>query len=156
MARTLERSLAGRELDPQCHAECHALACRVAEAMIDLRRVRTAKLPLVAALHADPANARRPLVELARLDRYERRALSRRDTAIYEFAAAVRDSVGWAKARGTIHPRGQNRRRAVPTRTDGAGDFAHPTIPPHPQDVDARHSPGMTESDAVDVGLGRT
>ena len=49
--------------------------------MIDLRRVRTAKLPLVAALHADPTNARRPLRELARLDRYERRALSRRDTA---------------------------------------------------------------------------
>ena len=87
VARTIERSLAGRELDPQCHA----LACRLAEAMIDLRRVRTAKLPLVAALHADPTNARRPLVELARLDRYERRALSRRDTAIYEFAAAVRD-----------------------------------------------------------------
>lgn len=150
VAREIERSVAGAELDP----DCHALACRVAEAMIDLRRVRLAKLPLVAALHAEPTNARRPLGELARLDRYERRALSRRNTAAYEFAAAVRDSVGWAKARGTIHPRGQNRRRAVPTRTDGAGDFAHPTIPPRKQDVDARPSPGMTESN--DEGLGRT
>src|SRR5215467_1924148 len=35
--------------------------------------------------------AGRALTELARLDRYERRALSRRNTAIYALAAAVRD-----------------------------------------------------------------
>ncbi len=89
IAREIERSVAGAELD----AHGHALACRIAEAMIDLRRVRLAKLPLVAALAADPANARRPLAALARLDRYERRALSRRNTAAYAFAAAVRDAV---------------------------------------------------------------
>jgi hypothetical protein len=87
VARTIERSVTGVELD----AHGHALACRIAEAMIDLRRVRQAKLPIVAALHADPTTAGRPLVELARLDRYERRALSRRNTAIYEFATTVKD-----------------------------------------------------------------
>ena len=103
VARAIERSVAGRELD----AQGHALAARIAEAMIDLRRVRLAKLPLTAAVHADPANARRPLGELFRPDRYERRALSRRNTAITEFAAAVRrvgkiashDASAWATAR---------------------------------------------------------
>src|ERR1051325_6928450 len=103
LARHIERSVAGRELD----ASGHALACRIAEAMIDLRRVRLVKLPLVAALHADPTQARRPLIELARLDRYERYALFRRKTAIREFGAAVRrvgkiashGASAWATAR---------------------------------------------------------
>jgi hypothetical protein len=69
----------------------HALACRVAEAMIDLRRVRLAKHPLSVALESDPGNIA-TLKALARLDRYERRALSRRKFAIREFAAAVAGS----------------------------------------------------------------
>jgi len=73
----------------------HALACRIAEAMIDLRRIRTAKCPLVAqlvaALAADPDEVRDALRALARLDRYERYALWRRQTAIRAFAAAVRE-----------------------------------------------------------------
>ena len=85
-ARRIAVSVAGAPVD----AARHALACRIVEAMVDLRRVRIAKLPLVAALHADPANARRPLVALARLDRYERRAFSRRATAVREFDAALR------------------------------------------------------------------
>jgi hypothetical protein len=84
LAREIVRSILGETHE----AADHALACRIAETMIDLRRVRLAKLPLVAALQADPANARRTLRELARLDRYERRALWRRKTAIRAFTAA--------------------------------------------------------------------
>jgi len=85
LARTVETSVAGRA----CDAEAHALAARVAETMIDLNRVRDAKRPVVAALHADPKNAMTPLREFARLDRYERRALWRRRLAVRAFAAAV-------------------------------------------------------------------
>jgi hypothetical protein len=124
LARTVARAVAGRARD----AQRHALACRVAEAMIDLRRVRLARLPLLAAVHADPANARRPLAELARLDRYARRAMSRRNTAIYELAAAARDrrvgkiashdASAWATAR--------ERDFAHAAR---GGAVAHPTAP---------------------------
>jgi hypothetical protein len=73
VARMIETSTTGREAD----AAGHLLACRIAEAMIDLKRVRLAKLPLVTALHAD-ARDFRALVQLSRLDRYERSALARR------------------------------------------------------------------------------
>src|SRR5215470_19719174 len=147
-ARAIERSLAGRELDPPGHA----LACRVAEAMIDLRRVRIAKLPLTAAVHADPANGRRALTELARLDRYERRALSRRNTAIYALAAAVRDcrvgkialdhSSAWATARrsdfahaatggAVAHPTGC---RTWQNLSENPNEIRHP---PHPSTTGA-------------------
>jgi hypothetical protein len=65
-----------------------ALAARVAEAMIDLRRVHLAKRPLSIALDADPGDMA-TLKALARLDRYEQRVLSRRKFAIRAFAAAV-------------------------------------------------------------------
>jgi len=47
-ARAIAASLAGGPVDDHRHA----LACRIAEAMVDLRRVRAAKLPLVAAIVA--------------------------------------------------------------------------------------------------------
>jgi len=68
-----------------------AIAGRIAEAMIDLRRVRLAKRPLSIALDTDPGDMA-TLKALARLDRYEARALSRRKFAIREFAATVAGS----------------------------------------------------------------
>ena len=84
LARKIERSEIGREAD----AAGHVLACRIAEAMMDLKRVRLAKLPLSAALDADPGD-RDTLAQLWRLDRYERYALGRRKRAIREFDDAV-------------------------------------------------------------------
>ena len=49
--------------------------------------------------------------------------------------SARESNVGWAKARFSVDPRGQNRSRAVPLRGQRVGDFAHPTAcyvpPPH-------------------------
>jgi len=84
LAREIETSVTGAEAD----AIGHELACRIAEAIIDMRRVRLAKLPLVTRLHADPGD-RRALTQLWRLDRYEGRAFSRRKRAIREFDAVV-------------------------------------------------------------------
>ncbi len=95
LARAIETSVTGRAAD----ARGHDLACQVADAMIDLRRVREAKLPVMVALHADPNAAAGPLRELARLDRYERAALWRRKLAIRAFAAAVAPSAEGAKGR---------------------------------------------------------
>jgi hypothetical protein len=84
LARDIAVSVAGGAVD----AARHALACRVAEAMLDVRRVRLAKRPHVAALEADPADDV-ALKRLERLDRYERRAASRRKFAMRDFAAAI-------------------------------------------------------------------
>ncbi|HLH91599.1 MAG TPA: hypothetical protein VKX28_24380 [Xanthobacteraceae bacterium] len=84
LAREIAKSVAGRPVDEARHA----LACNVAEAMIDLYRVRLAKRPLSIALDADPSNTA-TLTMLARLARYERRALSRRKFATREFLAAI-------------------------------------------------------------------
>ena len=124
LAQQIERQVARSVPRVTPDATQHALACRIAEAMIDLRRVRLAKLPLVAALHADPPNTR-ALRELARLDRYERYALWRRKTAIRAFDAAMHDAVGWQ----SLSPR----RRGSPTRhvrvgNRVKGDFAHADV----------------------------
>jgi len=83
LARRVEVSATGAALD----AEGHAFACRIAEAMIDLRRVRAVKLLLVAKLTSDLRKAAGPLKALARLDRYERLALWRRRVTVRAFDA---------------------------------------------------------------------
>jgi hypothetical protein len=88
LAGDIARSVAAHAGQPATSA----LACRIAEAMIDLRRIRSAKLPLVAALAAataDPEGARCALRALARLDRYERYALWRRKRAIRDVRACL-------------------------------------------------------------------
>jgi hypothetical protein len=85
VARAVEQSVIGAEADETGHD----LACRIAEAMIDLRRVRLAKLPLVTRLDANPCD-REAVMELSRLDRYEGRAFARRNRAIRVFVATAR------------------------------------------------------------------
>jgi len=92
LARKIEKSEIGREAD----AAGHVLACRIAETMIDLKRVRLAKLPLVAAVHANPCD-RATLAQLWRLDRYERTALGRRKRAIRQFAAQFAPAIAAAR-----------------------------------------------------------
>jgi len=85
LARMIAQTDVGQVLD----GEPHELACRVAETILDLRRVRLAKQPLVEAMRADLQNCAKPLTQLWRLDRYERRTLARRKRAIRAFHEAV-------------------------------------------------------------------
>lgn len=77
-------------------AEIGELARRVAQAQVDLTRVRRARHDLIAALRAETDGAPRGSVvaetalQLAAINRYERRARARRKFAIRAFDAARR------------------------------------------------------------------
>ena len=79
----LAREIAGDDAD----AERLELACRIAAAQIDLVRARRARRDIFpGALREPDATARlAAITRLAIMDRYERRALSRRKVAIRDF-----------------------------------------------------------------------
>ena len=85
LAREIAQSVTRRPLDEACQL----LACRVAETIIDLHRVRLVKQPLLAEIEADLANCPKPLKRLTRLMRYEARAFAQRKRAVRAFYEAV-------------------------------------------------------------------
>src|SRR5215831_13201145 len=78
-------ALARRIAGEGANAAHHDLAMRIAEAQIDLVRIRRIRLGLTAGLVA----GRCVSAQLLRIDRYEQRAWSRRQTAIDRFHAAT-------------------------------------------------------------------
>jgi hypothetical protein len=72
------------------------LAVQVAAAQIDIQRVRDARHAAMGALIAEPGRAPEKTKELVALDRYEKRAMSRRKSAILAFGVErlLRDRKG--------------------------------------------------------------
>ena len=81
LARLIVGSIVGLAAEPRILA----LARRIAEAQLDLARIRRVRLPVRARLATEPTVAH----ELLRLDRYEGRALTRRKRALRAFDAAL-------------------------------------------------------------------
>jgi hypothetical protein len=93
--RKPELDLLAREIDGDCEdAQLHELAYRIAAAQADLVRVRNVRHDIIATALNYSADEVPEIIHLGNLarrlvpiDRYERRALSRRKTAIREFVA---------------------------------------------------------------------
>jgi hypothetical protein len=122
LAREIAQSVVGRRLDDAGHA----LACRIAETLIDLRRVRSAKLPLNNEVAADLTNCLKPLKQLARLDRYESRALAQRKRAIHAFYAAMVGPAwyaAWAQQQNKAMRVKVNNSNAAPRRARRGGSL---------------------------------
>jgi hypothetical protein len=81
--KALARTISGTDAD----AERTELACRIAEAQIDLVRVRQARRELFAAVLRSSTGTR--IARLEAIDRYERRAFARRKSAVRDFDTAL-------------------------------------------------------------------
>jgi microcystin degradation protein MlrC len=79
--------LAERIANGSTDSQMRELAVQVAAAQIDVQRARHARHAVMAALAAEPGcgTASEKIQKLVALDRYERRALSRRKSAILAF-----------------------------------------------------------------------
>jgi len=102
----LARAIAGEDAS----AASRTAAARIAEAQIDLVRVRGVRLTLTERL-LDGVDVTR---EMLRLDRYERRALFRRSRALQAFDRAAWDDLRMAKS------------AALTGRSDRSGDRLGP------------------------------
>jgi hypothetical protein len=93
---TLARAIAGGDAGRQRYE----MACLIAAAQIDVARVRRARCDLLAGAPLDDS----VLIRAAALDRYERRALSRRKLAIRQFRAACPLTSDISDKIGVPHP----------------------------------------------------
>jgi len=108
------------------------LACRIAAAQIDLVRVRRARLDLLRQdlLRQDPLAGgvcdAGVAMELWAIDRYERRALSRRRWAIVDFDAAAETGAATSRPDEAVHGAhlGQTNPRCELATVAGAGGAA--------------------------------